>query len=108
MLALLPPPEFVQWGGVQATIEEEARLKAEGLVAAAAGTLVEESGLKPSITVRQGEARKVIREIIAQTPDIAALVLATTHSGAPGPRVSSFASSRSEESRVRKASGSTW
>src|SRR3546814_19784439 len=50
ILALLPPPEFVQWGGVQATIEEEARLKAEGLVAAAAGTLVEESGLKPSIT----------------------------------------------------------
>src|SRR3546814_20975635 len=42
ILALLPPPEFVQWGGVQATIEEEARLKAEGLVAAAAGTLVEE------------------------------------------------------------------
>src|SRR3546814_4424673 len=74
ILALLPPPEFVQWGGVQATIEEEARLKAEGLVAAAAGTLVEESGLKPSITVRQGEARKVIREIIAQTSDIAALV----------------------------------
>src|SRR3546814_4547181 len=69
ILALLPPPEFVQWGGVQATIEEEARLKAEGLVAAAAGTLVEESGLKPSITVRQGEARKVIREIIAQTHD---------------------------------------
>ncbi|RIA35503.1 universal stress protein family protein [Hephaestia caeni] len=93
ILALLPPPEFVQWGGVQATIEEEARLKAEGLVAAAAGTLVEESGLKPSITVRQGEARKVIREIIAQTPDIAALVLATAKSGAPGPLVSYFASS---------------
>src|SRR3546814_18294116 len=88
MLALLPPPEFVQWGGVQATIEEEARLKAEGLVAAAAGTLVEESGLKPSITVRQGEARKVIREIIAQTPDIAAMVLANTKSGAQGQLVS--------------------
>src|SRR3546814_4794211 len=93
MLALLPPPEFVQWGGVQATIEEEARLKAEGLVAAAAGTLVEESGLKPSITVRQGEASKVIREIIAQTPDIAALVAATTKSGAPGTLASYFASS---------------
>src|SRR3546814_8212484 len=51
ILALLPPHEGVQGGGVQATIEEEARLKAEGLVAAAAGTLVEESGLKPSIKI---------------------------------------------------------
>ena len=25
ILALIPPPEFVHWGGVQATIEEEAR-----------------------------------------------------------------------------------
>ena len=31
ILALIPPPEFVQWGGVQATIEEEARLKAEAV-----------------------------------------------------------------------------
>jgi nucleotide-binding universal stress UspA family protein len=93
ILALVPPPEFVQWGGVQATIEEEAQLKAEGLVAAAAGTLVEESGLKPSITVRQGDARKVIRELIAENPDIAALVLATAATGAPGPLVSHFTGS---------------
>ena len=63
ILALIPPAEFVQWGGVQATIEEEARQKAEGLVKAAAGTLVAESGLRPSITVRQGEAGKVIRDM---------------------------------------------
>ena len=42
ILALIPPAEFVQWGGVQATIEEEARLRAEALVAGAAGTLIEE------------------------------------------------------------------
>ena len=90
ILALIPPTEFVQWGGVQATIEEEARLKAEGLVKAAAGTLVAESGLRPSITVRQGEPSKVIREVIADNPDIAALVLATSASGPPGPLVSYF------------------
>ena len=93
ILALIPPVEFVQWGGVQATIEEEARLKAEGLVAAAAGTLVAESGLRPSITVRQGEANKVIREVIADSPDIAALVLASAASGAPGPLIGHFVGS---------------
>lgn len=93
ILALIPPVEFVQWGGVQATIEEEARLKAEGLVKAAAGTLVAESGLRPSITVRQGEANKVIREVIADNPDIAALVLASAASGAPGPLIGYFVGS---------------
>jgi nucleotide-binding universal stress UspA family protein len=95
ILALIPPPEFVQWRGVQATIEEEARLKAEGLVKAAAGTLVAESGLRPSITVRQGEPNKVIREVLAENPDISALVLASSASGPPGPLVSYFASAES-------------
>ena len=34
ILTLIPPQEFIAFGGVQATIEEEARLHAEGLVAA--------------------------------------------------------------------------
>lgn len=90
ILTLLPPPEFVQWGGVQATIEEEARLHAEALVAGAAGTLLEESGLRPSITMRQGDGPKIIREMIAANPDIAALVLGAAASGAPGKLVSHF------------------
>ena len=68
-------------------------MKAEGLVKAAAGTLVAESGLRPSITVRQGEPSKVIREVIADNPDIAALVLATSASGPPGPLIGHFVSS---------------
>lgn len=93
ILALVPAAEFVPWGGVQATIEEEARQHAQGLVAAAAGTLIEESGLKPTITVRQGDANKVIREVIADNPEIAALVLAAAPSGAPGPLVTHFTGS---------------
>ncbi|OYY89882.1 MAG: universal stress protein [Sphingomonas sp. 28-66-16] len=93
ILTLLPPAEFVPWGGVQATIEEEARQHAEGLVAAAAGTLIAESGLKPTITVREGDASKVIREMIADNSEIAALVLAAAASGPPGPLVSHFAAS---------------
>lgn len=91
ILALVPPTEFTPFGGVQATIEEEARLHAEGLVTGAAGALLQESGLKPSITVRQGEGPKVVRDMIAANPDIAALVLAAAASGAPGPLVAHFA-----------------
>ncbi len=91
ILTLIPPQEFIAFGGVQATIEEEALLHAEGLVTAAAGTLVEESGLRPAITVRQGEGPKIIREIIAANPDIAALVLGAAPAGAPGKLVSHFA-----------------
>jgi nucleotide-binding universal stress UspA family protein len=91
ILTLLPPQEFIAFGGVQATIEEEARLHAEGLVAAAAGTLIAESGLRPAITVREGDGPKVIREMIAANPDIAALVLGAAASGAPGALVSHFA-----------------
>ena len=90
ILALIPQPEFVQWGGVMAAIEEEARERADGLVMRAAGTLFSESGLKPSITVRQGDGPKVVREMIAANADIAALVLGAAASGPPGPMVTHF------------------
>ena len=91
ILTLIPPQEFIAFGGVQATIDEEARQHAEGLVAAAAGTLFDESGLRPTITVREGEGTRIIREMIAQDPNIAALVLGAAASGAPGPLVAHFA-----------------
>ena len=91
ILALVPPQEFIAFGGVQATIEEEARAQAQGLVTAAAGALIEETGLRPSITVRDGDGPRVIWEIIGANPDIAALVLGAAATGAPGPLVSHFA-----------------
>src|SRR3954470_8897851 len=75
ILALVPQPEFVQWGGVMAAIEEEGRERGEALVQRAAGTLLTESGLKPTITVQEGDGAKVVREMIAANPDVAALVL---------------------------------
>lgn len=91
ILALIPPAEFVQWGGVQATIEEEARLRAEALVAGAAGTLVEESGVRPSITVKQGDPVAVVRQMLAENEHVAALVLGAAANGGPGPLVEYFA-----------------
>jgi nucleotide-binding universal stress UspA family protein len=91
ILALLPPQEFIAFGGVQATIEDEQRQRVEALVARAAGTLMEESGLRPSITVRSGDGPKVIHEMIADNPQIAALVLGAAPGGAPGALVTYFA-----------------
>jgi Universal stress protein family len=91
IVALLPRPEFVQWGGVQATMEDEARQRAEALVAGSAGTLMQESGLRPAITVRSGDPIKVIRDIIEEDSAIAALVLGAASKGHPGPLVAHFA-----------------
>ncbi len=93
ILAVIAPPEFVQWGGVQAAMEEEARLRAEAMVVQATGTMFEEAGLHPSILVRQGDAVKVVGEVVRETADIAALVLGAAADGGPGPLVSYFAGS---------------
>jgi len=91
ILALIPPQEFVQWGGVQAAMEEEARLRAEAMVLQASGAIVEEAGVRPSILVRHGDPIKAIGEMLKERDDIAALVLGAAADGGPGPLVSHFA-----------------
>lgn len=90
ILALVPPTEFVQWGSVQATMEDEARQRAEALVVGAAGTLMEEAGLRPTTIVRQGDPVAIVREML-QDHETAALVLGAAASGPPGPLVAHFA-----------------
>lgn len=90
ILALVAQQEFVQWGAVQAAMEEEARLRAEAMVAQAASALIEETGIMPSITVRQGEPVAAVRDILAGQPHVAALVLGAAASGPPGKLVAHF------------------
>ena len=91
ILALIPPQEFVQWGGVQAAMEEDAQLRAEAAVLQASGAIVEEAGVRPSIVVREGDPIKAITEVLKERDDIAALVLGAAAEGGPGPLVSHFA-----------------
>ena len=91
ILALVPTAEFVQWSGVQAAMEEEARLRAEAMVAQAASALIEETGIMPSITVKQGDPIVAVREILAEQPHVAALVLGAPESGPPGKLITHFA-----------------
>jgi nucleotide-binding universal stress UspA family protein len=93
ILALIPQQEFVQWGGVQAAMEEEARLRAEAMLVQASGAIMEEAGIKPSITVKQGDPVKALTELLKERDDISALVLAAAREGGPGPLISHFAGS---------------
>lgn len=91
LLALVPRQQFVAFGGIQATIEEEARARAEALVTAAAGSLLGESAKSPVISVRQGDGVSVVRAYLDEHPEVSALVLGAAANGGPGPLVSHFA-----------------
>jgi nucleotide-binding universal stress UspA family protein len=90
VLAIVEPQDFVQWGGVQAAIEEEQKLRIEASVTSSVGEIVDAAGIEPHIVIRQGEPVKVVRELIGERQDIAALVLGAAASGAPGPLVADF------------------
>lgn len=93
LLALVPPQQFSAFAGVQATIEEEARARAETLVTAAAGSLMSEGGKMPIISVKLGDGEKVVREYLTEHPEVSALVLGAAREGGPGPLVSHFTGS---------------
>ena len=91
IVALIPPQEFVQWGAVQEAMEEEARLRAEAMLAQATGEIMEEAGIKPAITILQGDPVKAVAELLKARDDFSALVLGAAVEGGPGPLVSHFA-----------------
>lgn len=91
VLAIVEPQDFVQWGGVQAAIEEEQRLRIEASVAAGLSELPGVEDLAPdAILVRSGDPVTAVRELIGERRDIAALVFAAAPAGDPGPLVAAF------------------
>ena len=90
VLAIIEPQDFVQWGGVQAAIQEEQRLRIEGIISGSIGEIIDESGVEPTIIIRTGDAVKVVREVIGTREEVAALVLGAAPSGPPGPLVTNF------------------
>lgn len=91
VLALIPRAEFVAWGAVQTAIEDEARDHAEDMVRNAIATLALENVVTPAIKVKQGEPIQLIRETLAENPEIGALVLGAARDGNPGPLIAHFA-----------------
>ena len=90
VLGIVEPQDFVQFGGVQAAMEEEQRLRIEGVVSAAIGEILDESGIEANIIIRQGEVVRSVRDYVAGRDEIAALVLGAAPSGSPGPLVVNF------------------
>ena len=90
VLGIVEPQDFVQWGGVQAAFEEEQRLRIQGVVSAAIGEIVDEAGVEVGVIIRQGDRIKVVRELVGEREDVAALVLGAAPSGHPGPLVADF------------------
>ena len=90
ILALVPQQNISAFGGVQETIEQEARDRAEMLAHGAAGSLLAEVGIMPSISVVLGGGQKVIREFLDEHPEVAALVLGAANGSSPGPLVAHF------------------
>jgi nucleotide-binding universal stress UspA family protein len=93
VLAVVEAQDFVQWGGVQAAIEEEQRLRIEGVVSASVGEILDEAGIEARIIVEQGEPVRAVRDYVGTREEIAALVLGAAPSGHPGPLVANFTGS---------------
>jgi nucleotide-binding universal stress UspA family protein len=92
VIALVPQQDFVAFAGIQATMAQEARDHAEEMVAETLATLSTEARLTvtPDIQVHHGNPVAEVQTVLAENPEIAALVLGTAASGAPGPLVSHF------------------
>jgi len=90
VLGIVEPQDFVQFGGVQAAIEQEQRLRIEGVVSAAIGEIVDESRLEANVIVQQGEVVRTVRDYLDGRDEVAALVLGAARSGSPGPLVAHF------------------
>lgn len=92
VLALVTQTNVSAFGAVQATIEQEARDRAEVLAHGVAGNLLAESGIMPTISVKIGSGQKIVTEFLDTHSEVAALVLGAAKGGNPGPLVSHFSS----------------
>ena len=91
ILALVPQQTFNAFGGVQATIEQEARERAEVMANNAAGNIFGEMGKRPVIAVRPGAPADVISKYLEDNGEVAALVLGTAAESGNDPLVAHFA-----------------
>ena len=90
LLALVPQQNVSAFSGVQATIEQEARDRAEVLANGVAGNLFAESGIMPTISVAIGNGQKIVSDFLAEHEEVAALVLGAAKGNNPGPLVGHF------------------
>lgn len=91
---ILKPPQFLQWGGVQQDIEDEARERGQALLDGKADEIKALTGQRPDIALLKGRAGEAVLELVREDRSIRALVLAAAARGRPGPLVDFFAGER--------------
>ncbi|MGH6828910.1 MAG: universal stress protein [Rhizomicrobium sp.] len=92
LLAAAPSPDFQQWRGVEAIMEDEAHTEAESLLDAAAKTIHDLSGVVAELVIKQGRKADCLSELLQEDQDISILILAAgTDKVGPGPLVGIFA-----------------
>lgn len=90
LLHVIPPMEFVQWGGVQDVMEQEAQEKALAVLEQRAKEVQALTAMRPELILSSGQSAEKVMETLASDKDIYALVLATSPKGEPGPLVEYF------------------
>ena len=85
-------PDFQQWRGVEAIMEDEAHAEAESLLHEAAKTVNELAGILPELVILQGRVTECVSQLLKEDKDISILILAAgTGKQGPGPLVTMFA-----------------
>ncbi len=92
LLAVVSPPEFQQWLGVESLIQADAESEATQLLEQAAAAARAVAGIEPILLVRTGVKAEQILALIEEDEDISLLVLAASASTeGPGPLVTHLA-----------------
>lgn len=93
LLAAAAPPDFQQWRGVEAIMEDEAHAEAEAALHEAAKTVNELAGILPELIILQGRVTECVGQLLKDDKDVSILVLAAgSGKEGPGPLVTMFAS----------------
>lgn len=88
---IIEPADFIGWGAIEAAARAEAREKAERELQTIAARVKEESGVIPTLILREGDRPSEVVAIANGNPALTAVVLgASAVKGAPGPLVSYF------------------
>lgn len=75
------PTEFLGWGGVEEAVRQEVRDKAEKEMESLAQTVQLETGITPSLIIREGKRTEEIINICKGNPAICALILGASGEG---------------------------
>ncbi|MGL6043849.1 MAG: universal stress protein [Sandaracinobacteroides sp.] len=94
LLHVLKPTQFLQWGGVQKDMDQEAEEAGLAVLAAKAAELEAMTGACPATRLVRGRAGEAVHNVLMADRSIRALVLAAAPKGRPGPLVDYFSGER--------------